>query len=65
MRIGGAFVSDKHANFILADKGASASDVLNLMKIAALRAYAFYGVKLYPEIKLIGFDLEWDEIFDV
>ncbi len=65
MRIGSAFVSEKHANFILADEEASASDVLDLMKIAALRAYVFYGIKLYPEIKLIGFDLEWDEIFDL
>lgn len=64
MRVGGAYVSEKHANFFLADKGASAKDVLDLMIIAALRAYAFYGIKLYPEIKLIGFDLEWDEIFD-
>jgi UDP-N-acetylmuramate dehydrogenase len=65
MRIGGAYVSEKHANFILADEDASADDVLELMKIAALRAYSFYGIKLYPEIKLVGFDLEWNEIFEI
>jgi UDP-N-acetylmuramate dehydrogenase len=64
LRIGSAFVSVDHANFILADKDASADDVLELMQIGALRVYTFYGIKLYPEVELIGFDLDWDEIFN-
>lgn len=64
LRVGSAFVSVDHANFILADKDASADDVLELMQIGALRVYTFYGVKLYPEVELIGFDLDWDEIFN-
>ena len=64
LRVGSAFVSVDHANFILADKDASADDVLELMQIGAFRVYTFYGVKLYPEVELIGFDLDWDEIFN-
>lgn len=64
LRIGSAYVCDDHANFILADKDASADDVLELMQIGAMRVYTFYGVKLYPEVELIGFDLDWDEIFN-
>jgi UDP-N-acetylmuramate dehydrogenase len=63
MRIGTAYVSDKHANFILADRDGRASDVLELMLIGALRVFHFNGIKLYPEIDLIGFEMEWDEIF--
>jgi UDP-N-acetylmuramate dehydrogenase len=64
LRVGSAIVSVDHANFILADKDASADDVLELMQIGALRVYTFWGVKLYPEVELIGFDLDWDEIFN-
>ena len=64
MRVGSAYVSEKHANFILADENAKASDVLELMQIAAIRVFVFNGVKLYPEIDLIGFDLIWDDIFN-
>jgi len=64
LRIGTAFVSEKHANFIVADDDGSASDVFELMQIAALRVFEYFGIKLEPEIQLVGFDINWDEIFE-
>lgn len=49
-RIGGAYVSDKHANFILADKGARASDVLKL--INAVREAVYNRFEVYLELEL-------------
>ncbi|MBI4665887.1 MAG: UDP-N-acetylmuramate dehydrogenase [Nitrospinae bacterium] len=57
-RIGGARVSEKHANFIVNEGGATARDVRALMKLAQDRVYEMSGVKLAPEIKLVG---EFDE----
>lgn len=65
LRVGTAYVFEKHANFIMADADAKASDVLELMQIAALRVYYLCGVKLYPEIELVGFNINWDDIFDI
>ncbi|MDA8197612.1 MAG: UDP-N-acetylmuramate dehydrogenase [Actinomycetota bacterium] len=55
MRIGGAEVSAKHANFIQADQGAKASDVISLMASVRDLVYSKYGVRLFTEIKLVGF----------
>lgn len=57
-RIGGASVSDKHANFVQADPGASAADVWAL--IIDVRAHVFrrFGVVLTPEVRTAGFDAE-------
>lgn len=53
-RVGGAVVSLKHANFIVAEPGARAADVLALIRdVQALVAHAT-GVTLEPEVKLIG-----------
>ena len=51
---GGARVSEKHANFILNDGTATASDVYSLMTEIERRVYDDFGVKLEREIKLIG-----------
>lgn len=58
MRIGGAYVSEKHANFIIAEEGASASDVYRLVK--RIRSFVLdkAGVLLEPEIIFLG---EFDE----
>ena len=50
LREGGAFVSDKHANFILADKGARASDVLKL--INTIRETVYKRLEVYLELEL-------------
>ena len=52
--VGDAVVSDMHANFILNKGHASSSDILELMKLCAQRVYDSTGIKLEPEIKILG-----------
>ena len=54
LRIGGARVSERHANFILNEEGATAEDVRVLMKKMQERVLAHSGVLLEPEVKLVG-----------
>jgi UDP-N-acetylmuramate dehydrogenase len=54
-RVGSARVSEKHANFIQADDGGSADDVLELMRVVAERVRDRAGVELHPEVRLVGF----------
>ncbi len=55
LRVGSAEVSEKHANFIQADEGGSAADVLHVMiEVRTLVEYA-HGVVLQPETHLVGF----------
>jgi UDP-N-acetylmuramate dehydrogenase len=49
-RVGGAYVSEKHANFILADPGATASDVLKLINI--IRDTVHQGTGVYLELEI-------------
>lgn len=56
MRVGTAHVSEKHANFIQADPGGSADDVVALMARVAERVAQHSGVVLHPETVLVGFD---------
>lgn len=51
--VGGARISEKHANFILTD-GASAADCRALIDMVKLEVYAREGVKLQEEIKYVG-----------
>jgi UDP-N-acetylmuramate dehydrogenase len=54
MRVGGAEVSRKHANFIVADPGARAIDVWTLIeRVRALVADAS-GIRLETEVQVIG-----------
>lgn len=53
---GGAQVSRKHANFIVNYGGAKAADVLRLMDQVAEGVLDEFGIKLEPEVKLVG---EW------
>ena len=53
-RIGGAVVSDTHANFIVNDNQATARDVVHLMKKIKARVLEVEGIHLEPEIKFIG-----------
>jgi UDP-N-acetylmuramate dehydrogenase len=54
VRIGDAEVSDKHANFIVNRGGASAKDVLTLIKKVKGQVFRKTGVKLELELKLVG-----------
>lgn len=53
-RIGGAVVSDLHANFILNDRGATAGDVERLIELVRERVQASSGVTLELEIEVVG-----------
>jgi UDP-N-acetylmuramate dehydrogenase len=55
LRSGGATVSEKHANFIQADPGACAADVRDLVVMVQARVEAATGVRLVPELRLVGF----------
>lgn len=54
--VGGAKVSDVHANFIINENNASASDVLNLIQQIQTAVYDKFDVKLIPEVKFLGFN---------
>lgn len=53
MRIGGAVVSDVHANFIINDKGATAQDIRALIQIIKNAVYAQYKIALQEEIRYL------------
>lgn len=53
-RLGGAVVSEKHANFIINEGGATARDVLGLMERIEERVRREFGVRLEREIRIIG-----------
>jgi len=54
LRIGGASVSDIHANFIVNDGTATSQDVLDLIKLIKTKIKAKFGVDLTEEVILIG-----------
>ncbi|MEI7946187.1 MAG: UDP-N-acetylmuramate--L-alanine ligase [bacterium] len=51
MRIGGAYVTDFHANIIAVDDGACASDILALLQVMQNRVLATTGILLEPEVQ--------------
>ncbi|MDD4929673.1 MAG: UDP-N-acetylmuramate dehydrogenase [Gallionella sp.] len=53
-RIGGAQVSEKHANFIVNTGGATAADIENLINDVRETVAEQTGVLLHPEVKIIG-----------
>ena len=53
-RVGGAVVSDLHANFILNDRGATPEDVEELIELVRERVEREHGVWLELEIEIIG-----------
>jgi UDP-N-acetylmuramate dehydrogenase len=56
LRVGGAVVSEKHANFIQAEPGATAADVAALVAEVRRRVADARGVQLRPELRLVGFE---------
>jgi UDP-N-acetylmuramate dehydrogenase len=55
-RHGTASVSTKHANFIQADPGGRAADVLALMRELQALVREAAGIDLRPETRLVGFE---------
>ncbi len=56
LRVGSAAVSTKHANFIQADEGGLADDVVAVMVALRRRVAEVTGVTLVPETRLVGFN---------
>jgi UDP-N-acetylmuramate dehydrogenase len=52
--IGGAKVSEKHANFIVNTGEATAADILNLMHEVQERVFQQFGIRLEPEVHILG-----------
>ncbi|MBI3171085.1 MAG: UDP-N-acetylmuramate dehydrogenase, partial [Hydrocarboniphaga effusa] len=53
-RIGGAYVSPQHANFIITDPGAKAADVEALIHHIQRVVQDKTGVELRPEVRIVG-----------
>ena len=53
LQIGGAQVSELHAGFIINRGDASASDVVDLMKVVQETVLDRFGVMLEPEVRII------------
>lgn len=53
LRVGGAVVSERHANFFINVDQAKAVDILKLMSIGKQRVLEQFGVTLEPEIKFV------------
>jgi UDP-N-acetylmuramate dehydrogenase len=53
-KIGGAMISEKHANYIVNTGDATAKDILELLSMTQKKVRKETGVKLEPEIKVVG-----------
>lgn len=53
-RVGGASISERHANFIVNDASARAEDIYKLIWIARRRVKEEHGIELELEVKLMG-----------
>ncbi len=53
-KVGGAMISDKHANFVINAGGAKAAEVLELMSLVKKAVKEKSGIDLEPEIFLVG-----------
>jgi len=53
-RRGGCCVSDKHANFIVNDKSATAADIEALILDVQQKVSEQFNIKLEPEVRIIG-----------
>ena len=53
LSVGGAVISEKHANFILNEGGATAADVRALINLIKNAVFAKYGVELEEEIRYL------------
>ena len=52
--VGDAQVSEKHCGFVVNKGNATAKDVLELMEKVSEKVYEKFGVKLEPEVRVIG-----------
>ncbi len=64
LRQGGARFSEKHANFVENEDGATTADVLELMAAGRHRVHERFGVVLEPEVQILG-EVEWPSGWDL
>ncbi|WP_293390538.1 UDP-N-acetylmuramate dehydrogenase [Nevskia sp.] len=57
-RIGGAHVSQQHANFILTEEGACAADVEALIEHVRTTVKLKTGIELHPEVRVVGENID-------
>lgn len=55
-RVGGVSVSERHANFFVAESGARSADILALVEEVRRRVLEETGIALEPEIQFVGFE---------
>ncbi len=60
LRIGGARISDQHANFIVNEGDASSADIVALIKRAQAEVKQQTGIELEPEVRMVG---EWADLW--
>lgn len=56
--VGGASVSERHANFVQASDGASSRDIIDVMTAVQDEVLRQTGVRLRSETRLVGFDAD-------
>ena len=56
LQVGGAQVSEKHAGFIVNTGNATATDILQLIRLVQEKVQQAFGVWLEPEIRIVGED---------
>ena len=56
--MGGAQVSEKHAGFVINTGQATGQDILPLIRLVRDRVFQQTGVRLEPEVRLLGCTLE-------
>ena len=54
--VGGAAVSEKHSGFVINKGGATAKDILDLIKYIQDEVYKQFGVELHTEVRILGED---------
>ena len=54
LSVGGARVSPMHAGFIVNEGDATATDIINLMRVVQETVYDKTGVRLVPEVRIVG-----------
>lgn len=54
--VGGAQISQVHANFIVNTGSATAADVAALIKMARDEVMRVHGIELWPEVRFLGFE---------
>lgn len=54
-RLGGAYISPKHANYFINDGAAKAGDIFKLISLAQDTVKKKYGIELEEEIQYLGF----------